>query len=125
MFFEAPHRLSRTLHDLQRALGDVDVVIGREMTKKHEEFLHGRLSHLIPRLGTPRGEYTVLVDIGQTTDLGRPGAPGPAEIAAEFGHMEERGGLTRREIVKKLAIKHELSSREVYEAVEAAKKSGD
>ena len=39
MFFEAPHRIRRTLQDLHDAAGDIQVVVGRELTKAHEELV--------------------------------------------------------------------------------------
>ena len=44
VFFEAPHRLSRTLSEIAQSVGDFPVVVGRELTKIHEEFVRGPIS---------------------------------------------------------------------------------
>lgn len=64
IFFEAPHRLLRTLEDLQVTLGDRRIVIGRELTKHHEEWLRGPVSDVAQALAVRRirGEITVIVE---------------------------------------------------------------
>lgn len=124
VFFEAPHRIQTTLRELAQAVGERPAVIGRELTKIHEEFVRGPISTLIDRLEAPRGEFTIVVDIGQTTDFTVSQPPGPDEIAREFGEMTESSGLTRRAIVTAIAKRRRLSAREVYGAIEESKKLG-
>lgn len=64
IFYESPHRLVKSLAQLQDALGpDRHVVIARELTKLHEEFLRGPLSQLNEHFATekPRGEFVLLI----------------------------------------------------------------
>ena len=64
IFYESPKRISRLLDDLLAVMGDRSAVLGREMTKLHEEFLRGRLSELIALLEDRRdikGECTLVV----------------------------------------------------------------
>ena len=70
VFFEAPHRIRQTLQQLLDALGDAEIAVGRELTKAHEELVRGPISVVIGSLGEPRGEYTVVVDVGHITDIG-------------------------------------------------------
>lgn len=62
IFYETPHRIVKVLEDMRQALGDVLVVIGRELTKLHEEFLRGTPEELLAHFAThsPRGEMTVV-----------------------------------------------------------------
>ena len=65
MFFEAPHRLARTLADLAAALGgDRRSAIARELTKIHEEVVRGTLGELAEKYGKlpPRGEMVLVVE---------------------------------------------------------------
>jgi 16S rRNA (cytidine1402-2'-O)-methyltransferase len=64
VFYEAPHRIEKTLGDLLDVLGDRRAVLARELTKKFEEVQRGSISQLINRLGErpPRGEYVVVVE---------------------------------------------------------------
>lgn len=60
VIYEAPHRVLRTLADLAAALGpDRPVVVARELTKLHETVVRGSLGDI--ELGTPRGEYVLVV----------------------------------------------------------------
>jgi 16S rRNA (cytidine1402-2'-O)-methyltransferase len=64
IFYESPKRISRLLDDLLTVMGDRSAVLGREMTKLHEEFLRGRLSELSALLEERRdvkGECTLVI----------------------------------------------------------------
>lgn len=64
IFYEAPHRLKKTLTNLVDGLGaDRPAVLCRELTKRYEEFLRGTLSELVTWTATDtvRGEFVVLV----------------------------------------------------------------
>jgi 16S rRNA (cytidine1402-2'-O)-methyltransferase len=124
VFFEAPHRIRQTLAELQRTVGDCPVMIGRELTKVHEELVRGQISEVLQALSDDRGEFTVVISIGHTTDSSQPALPTGAELAAEIGHMTVIDGLTKRKAINVVARKHGLAPNKVYEAVEAAKKSG-
>ncbi|NLP10192.1 16S rRNA (cytidine(1402)-2'-O)-methyltransferase [bacterium] len=64
VFYEAPHRLQRTLADLYHACGDRPAAIARELTKKFEQVLRGTLSRLIEEAaGLPlKGEFVIIVE---------------------------------------------------------------
>ena len=61
VFYESPHRIIATLEALRETLGDREIVIGREMTKLHEEIFRGTLTEAIEHFQKPRGEFTVAV----------------------------------------------------------------
>jgi 16S rRNA (cytidine1402-2'-O)-methyltransferase len=65
VFYEAPHRLLETLADLGEILGtDRHIVVAREVTKIHEEFLRGRAAEVLEKLkarGEVKGEITLLI----------------------------------------------------------------
>lgn len=63
IFFEAPHRLLKTLEELKEVFGDIDIVICRELTKIHEEIRREKISEAITHFEkvTPRGEFTILI----------------------------------------------------------------
>src|SRR6185436_14098589 len=87
VFFEAPHRIRQTLAELQRTVGDCPVMIGRELTKVHEELVRGQISEVLLALSDDRGEFTVVISIGHTPDLSQAEAPSGAELATEIGRM--------------------------------------
>ncbi len=123
VFYEAPHRIEATLHDLYRRFGDLEVALGRELTKAHEEIRVGRLGSIeVPEV---RGEFTVVVDFGELTSIADCSKPASAvDIAAEFGEMIEQMGLTRRQAISSLARRYRLQARAIFAMLEEQKKSG-
>ncbi len=64
ILYESPHRILKTLGEIQASFGDRQVVVARELTKKFEEIVRGKLSMVLPHLtGKPtRGEYVIVVE---------------------------------------------------------------
>jgi 16S rRNA (cytidine1402-2'-O)-methyltransferase len=124
VFYEAPHRIRQTLTDLARTVGDREVVICRELTKAHEELVRGPMLAVLEKLSAPQGEFTIVANVGHTTEQDHAKAPTPADIALEFGEMTNMAGISRRKAVAALSKSHGLRPNEVYAMIEAAKKSG-
>jgi 16S rRNA (cytidine1402-2'-O)-methyltransferase len=124
VFFEAPHRIRETMAELARTVGDCAVVVGRELTKAHEELVRGPISEVLGRLDERRGEFTVAVNIGHITDVESQTAPSSQELAAQIGEMTTVVGMTKRRAINAVARRHGLAPNRVYELVEDAKKSG-
>jgi 16S rRNA (cytidine1402-2'-O)-methyltransferase len=128
VFFEAPHRIRRTLEELREEVGDCRVAIGRELTKAHEEFVRGPISVALTNLKTLKGEFTVVVDIGHITENGALKRAQPevdeSVLAAEFGQLIDNGAVDRRTAIAVLTRKYSRTRNDIYEAIERAKKSG-
>jgi 16S rRNA (cytidine1402-2'-O)-methyltransferase len=122
VFYESPHRITATLTQLKDALGDVGVVVARELTKAHEELVRGPISEILKSISTSRGEFTVLVDIGLSTKDGARQPIQAAELWAEFGEMTNNGEFTRRRAIATMARRHGMGTNEIYAALEEAKK---
>jgi 16S rRNA (cytidine1402-2'-O)-methyltransferase len=124
VFFEAPHRIIDTLHELKAHVGEKSILVCREMTKTHEELVKGQISDVLERGLELRGEFTVVAEIGQTTDRKTPDlTTDPKALLEELGRLIENGSLTRRQAVSRLARRYGLSPNYVYDAIETAKKS--
>jgi 16S rRNA (cytidine1402-2'-O)-methyltransferase len=123
VFFEAPHRVRRTLEELQQTVGDCEVVICRELTKVHEELVRGQISEVLRKIPSPIGEFTVVAAVGHTTDLASVKPLEPRAILAEFGEMTNSRKVSRRAAVTALAKQHRVRPNAVYELIERAKKS--
>jgi 16S rRNA (cytidine1402-2'-O)-methyltransferase len=63
VLYESPHRIARTVRDLYDAMGDRPVTIGRELTKRYEEFIRGSLGEIREQLAnrTVKGEVVIIV----------------------------------------------------------------
>lgn len=62
IFYEAPHRLTRTLNDMLTILGDRNICIAREISKKFEEIYRGKISELIEQTTDIKGEIVIVVE---------------------------------------------------------------
>ncbi len=64
VFYESPHRIGRTLKDLAEVFGaDSRIVVGRELTKLHEEVWYVNLAEAITHFAKPRGEFALLMKL--------------------------------------------------------------
>ena len=63
IFYEAPHRLKKTLVNLQKVLGNRKATLGRELTKRYEEYIRGTLDDLVQWSQDTqiRGEFVIMV----------------------------------------------------------------
>lgn len=114
VFYEAPHRILEALADIDEVLGARPVVLAREMTKIHQEFLRGAAAEVRQALRSRpslKGEITLLI--------GRAAAPaGDDTPVAEAVEAAMRAGLGRMEAIKTVARRRGLAKREVYRAME-------
>ena len=114
IFYEAPHRLSRTLRDMVEILGPRRACLARELTKIHEEWVFGNLREILDAfLARPevRGEITLVVE-------GGPSPAGRAQDTASIGESVEQEmrttGATRKEALKAVARRLGIPRREAY-----------
>ena len=120
VFFEAPHKLRKTLEELD-ILVKCQIMVGRELTKIHEEFVFGTPAELLARFEAPLGEFTLVIPPGSKDDS-QPVAATDNEIALVFGQLTENSdGETKRETARRVAERVGLSTKLVYDALERVK----
>lgn len=122
-FFESPHRINRTMLEIGAVLGDRPIVVGRELTKAHQEFIRGTALELAGAFATPRGEYTVIVGPSNATQDAAQ-APSEHEVASEFCYSTEIVGMQRRAAINAIARKYRMPAKTVYQIVEKHKNMG-
>ncbi len=124
VFYETPHRIRESLKDLLEILGDREIVLGREVTKLHEEFLRGHLSEIVERSGSKewRGEITLVVK-GSERDRGGDGDRDKV-LRAEILKLKGEG-LRVKEIAEVLGEKYSVSKRDVYRLAVGGIENGD
>jgi 16S rRNA (cytidine1402-2'-O)-methyltransferase len=122
VFFEAPHRVRETLEAARRVLGDRPAALCRELTKVHEQVVRGPISLVISALCDPRGEFTVVIGPAEAAADEPVELPEDGRLLSEFYQLIERDRLGRREALVRLAARYSRPSREVYAAIERAKK---
>ena len=113
IFYETPHRILEALEDVAAVMGPRPVVVARELTKLHEEFLRGTAAEVRAELASRpsvKGEITLL--IGKTDEVQVDDTP-----LDEAVHAAEQRGLPRMEAIKHVAKQRGLSKREVYRLI--------
>jgi 16S rRNA (cytidine1402-2'-O)-methyltransferase len=114
ILYEAPHRLLSSLEDMVAVLGARRATIARELTKVHEELLHGVLPELLDLLkARPRilGEITLVIDRGESTPEQ---VNCPASILQHLQEEMQKTGLPRNEALKSIAKQRGISRKEAY-----------
>jgi len=113
IFYETPHRILEALVDVTAVMGLRPVVVARELTKLHEEFLRGTAAELHVELSSRpsvKGEITLLIGKSETIEADDT----PLEKAVSTA---EQQGLSRMEAIKQVARQRGLSKREVYRLI--------
>ena len=120
IFFEAPHRLLKTLEELSISV-DRPIMAARELTKLHEELAWGTPSELIDRFQSPHGEFTIVIPpSNQAQKAANP--PTDAEIASLFGQVTDNVATrSKKDAARLVGERLGLAAREVYAALERHK----
>ncbi len=114
IFYETPHRILEALEDVTAVLGARPIVLTRELTKMHEEFLRGTAAEVLETLRerpSIKGEMTLI--IGKPLAADTSGIPIPEAVNALI-----QDGVPRMEAMKTVARERGISKRNVYAAVE-------
>lgn len=120
VLYEAPHRLVKTLHLLLETLGDRQVRVCRELTKKHETVYENTLSGAVSYYEEqePKGECVLVIAGKSREEIRREEQMQWEEMTLEE-HMEKylSEGMDRKEAMKQVAKDRGIGKREVYRAL--------
>jgi 16S rRNA (cytidine1402-2'-O)-methyltransferase len=122
VFFEAPHRLRKTLEELAKVLGERPICVAKELTKVHEKLVVQPIQELLGALEPIRGEYVIVVPAAQRPVDSVVQLPTDEQLTDYFCHIPESVGDSRRARIARTARHFSLPSRRVYAALERAKK---
>jgi 16S rRNA (cytidine1402-2'-O)-methyltransferase len=127
VLYESPHRIARMLADAAEILGDRPAILGRELTKVHEEVRQGTLGELAAWFAArePRGEFTVVIAparaaAGAAADPERALVAAADEVRARLARGEDR-----REALRSAARAHGVRRRALYAALVERRGPGD
>jgi 16S rRNA (cytidine1402-2'-O)-methyltransferase len=122
IFYEAPHRLLEMLKDALEILGERDIVVAREVTKIHEEFLRGTISTTIEYLKRKpvKGEITVLIGLPTVAEASE-SAPPAASITSEIQTVMAERKVDERAALKIVARARGVSKSDAYRLLQAEK----
>lgn len=111
ILYEAPHKLKNTLIDLKAVIGNRKIVLARELTKIHEEFIRKNIDELIEISDSLKGEFVIIIE-------GKKEEQKENELnnltLEQHYKFYERQGLSKKEIIKKIAKDRNVSKNEIY-----------
>jgi 16S rRNA (cytidine1402-2'-O)-methyltransferase len=123
VFYEAPHRLLETLADVVDVLGpDRHVVVAREVTKMHEEFLRGRAGEIFEQLksrGDVKGEITLLIAKAENAEP--KGQSSKVSVAQRVREIMAAEKTDEKAALKKVAKERGIGKSEAYRAWQQSK----
>ena len=112
IIYEAPHKMKSTLEDLKEILGNRNIVLARELTKIHEEFIRKNIDELLKNIDSLKGEMILIIEKNSEvkTDENK------LNILSLDEHYKfyEKQGLNKKEIIKKIAKDRKLNKNEIY-----------
>lgn len=115
IFYEAPHKLKTTLESMLEVLGDRKVVLARELTKIHEEFIRGNLSTIVEQFVDIRGEFVIILEGNSISKQEKEILDLNSLSMDEHYKFYENQGLDKKEIIKKIAKDRNINKNEVYQ----------
>lgn len=112
IIYEAPHKMKTTLGDLKEILKDRKIVLARELTKIHEEFIRKSIDELLSEIDTIKGEMILIIE-GNKIDTEE--CKNSDEISLEDHYkLYEEKGLNKKEIIKQIAKDRNVNKNEIY-----------
>lgn len=115
IFYEAPHKLKTTLEDMLEIFGDRKVVLARELTKIHEEFLRGNLSEILEDIENIKGEFVVILEGSKESKKDIEKKELNAMTLDEQYDFYENQGMSKKDIIKQISKDRAVSKNEIYQ----------
>ena len=116
IFYEAPHKLKITLQAMFEIFGDRQVVLAKELTKIHEEFIRGKISTVLEQcVDNIKGEFVIIVD-GAKKSKNELEIENLNNISLEEHYLFYKNqGIEKKEIIKKISKDRKVSKNEIYQ----------
>ena len=116
IFYEAPHRILKTLKEINETFGNIKIVLAKEITKIHEEFIRGNVEELIYNLSQKeiKGEYIILFEnYAKTKKELEIEELNKLNINEQYNYYKNKG-MNKKEIIKKVAKNNKVPKDEIY-----------
>lgn len=116
IIYEAPHRLEKTLNDIWEIMGDRNICISREISKKFEEIYRGKISDIILQIKDVKGELVIVIegnnDVNSYDNL----------TIIEHVNLYIKEGHESKEAIKMVAKDRNISKSDIYKEYHGGKK---
>ena len=111
ILYEAPHKMKNTFKDLSEILDNRQIVLARELTKIHEEFIRVDINELINQIDNLKGEMILIIE-GNKCKIKENELE---ELSLEEHYLYyEKQGFDKKEIIKKIAKDRNVNKNEIY-----------
>ena len=116
IFYEAPHRIKKMLETCLDVFGDRFICLARELTKKHEEFIRGRISEIIEIVDDLKGDMVIVMEGSKETAIQ------PEIFPPLYEHINSyiSQGYSTNEAIKKVAKERGVSKNQIYKEYHAS-----
>lgn len=111
IFYEAPHRINKTLENMKNILGDRKISISREISKRYEEIYRGNITDVMLELQEPKGEFVIVIEGNKEEDI-------YDDLSIEKQvELYESDGMSKMEAIKKVAKLRKVPKSEIYNLI--------
>lgn len=120
IIYEAPHRLVKILQELLNELGDRNITVCKELTKKHETGFETTLKEAVPyyEQNEPRGEYVLVLEGCSRQQMEQEAQDAWKEMSlGDHMKLYEEQGMNRKDAMKQVAKDRGVGKREIYQAL--------
>ena len=116
IMYESPHRIVETLSILNELYTNRNIVLARELTKKHEEYLRGKPKELLEVAETLKGEMVLIIEGNQNPETDELIELNDLTIEEHYNYYLEKG-MTSKDAMKQVSLDRHISKKEVYEII--------
>lgn len=115
ILYEAPHKLRQTLEDLELILENRKMVVAKELTKIHEQYIKGIAKELLEIIKEPKGEYIILIEgANKTRKEIEKDRLNQVTLEQHYQYYQEKG-IEKKEIIKQIAKDRKVNKNEIYQ----------
>jgi len=114
IFYEAPHRLEKTLKELKEVFGNINIVVAKELTKIHETFYRGTIEEVLEKMGEIKGEFIVMFEVHSKTEKELEIEELSKKTIEEQYTYYEKQGLSKKDIIKTIAKNNNVPKDVIY-----------
>ena len=112
ILYEAPHKLLNTLKDILNIRGEnTRIVLARELTKIHEEFIRGTIKEIIEKINEVKGEFIIIIEGNYNINEEKNSNMTLEQLYSNY----ELKGLAKKEIIKQIAKEKNVNKNEIYQ----------
>lgn len=112
IIYEAPHKMKNTLKELSEILKDRKIVLARELTKIHEEFIREDINSLMEKIENLKGEMILIIE-GKKKENKIENELNNLSLEEHYKYYEKQG-FDKKDIIKKIAKDRNVNKNEIY-----------